>query len=80
MRARKEFMVITFHTTHDALALEELCHTRHLPGRLIPVPGEISAGCGLAWRMLPEEYETYKESLTAAGILFQDVQPVRMYG
>ena len=27
------------------------------PGRLIPVPGTISAGCGLAWCVLPQERE-----------------------
>lgn len=36
-------------------------------GRLIPLPREISAGCGLAWRMLPEEFEQWQHRLDAAG-------------
>ena len=80
MRRKTEQLVVSFHTTADAMAMEQISRERKLPGRLIPVPRMISAGCGLAWRMMPEEYETYKDSLTAAGIPFQDVQPVRMYG
>ena len=28
-------------------------------GRLIPLPSEISAGCGLSWKTKPEEKEKY---------------------
>lgn len=35
-------------------------------GRLIPLPREISAGCGLAWRMLPEEFEQWQNRLDPA--------------
>ena len=37
-----------------------------VPGRLIPLPREISAGCGLAWRMLPEEFEQWQNRLDPA--------------
>ncbi|MEY8352434.1 DUF3343 domain-containing protein [Lachnospiraceae bacterium 54-53] len=48
----KEFkVVITFHTTSEAIAMEAACQRDGLPGRLIPVPREISAGCGLSWAM-----------------------------
>lgn len=47
--------MITFHTTADAMAMEKACRELGVPGRLIPVPREISAGCGLAWcAPLPE--------------------------
>lgn len=42
-------LIITFHTTAGAMALEKSCKKNALPGRLIPVPREISSGCGLAW-------------------------------
>ena len=29
--------------------MEKACRELDVPGRLIPVPREISAGCGLAW-------------------------------
>jgi len=49
MRQKTLKFVITFHTTTDAMAMEKLCKNKQAPGRLIPVPREISAGCGLSW-------------------------------
>ena len=49
MKKRELKLVITFHTTADAMEMEQLCMRRQMPGRLIPVPSTISAGCGLAW-------------------------------
>lgn len=57
MRKREKKIVITFHTTTDAMAMEKYCKERKEPGRLIPVPGTISAGCGLAWCALPKDRE-----------------------
>lgn len=42
-------LVITFHTTTEAMAMEAACKAASADGRLIPVPRCISAGCGLAW-------------------------------
>lgn len=50
MREKKLWLVITFHTTAAAIAMEKLCHAQMLPGRLIPVPRELTADCGMAWR------------------------------
>lgn len=49
MRVKEERIVITFHTTTEAMAAETTFRMQELPGRLIPVPRQISAGCGLAW-------------------------------
>ena len=49
MRQKEWKLVITFHTTADAIAFEKACKSNGKPGRMIPVPREISAGCGLAW-------------------------------
>lgn len=45
---------------------EKQCLAEKVPGRLIPLPREISAGCGLAWRMLPEEFEQWQNRLDPA--------------
>ncbi len=42
------------------------CATAQIPGRLIPLPREISAGCGLAWRMTPEDWEHWNSLLDPA--------------
>ena len=43
-------LVISFNRTVDAIATEEYCLKNSIEGRLIPLPKEISAGCGLAWK------------------------------
>ena len=50
MRAKQPYRVLSFATTQQALAWEKQCAAQGVPGRLIPLPREISAGCGLAWR------------------------------
>lgn len=49
--AREKTMrvVITFHTTTQAMKMEQCCRKKGEEGRLIPVPRQISAGCGMAW-------------------------------
>ncbi len=59
MREKKPFVVLSFHTTMSAMEWEKRCMESGIPGRLIPLPAEISAGCGLAWRMRPEEWEQW---------------------
>ena len=47
MREKRPALVITFPTTAAAMGCESLCIERGLPGRTIPVPGEVAAGCGV---------------------------------
>lgn len=54
MIKKTTMLVITFHTTTDAMAMEAACKALGAPGRLIPVPRSISAGCGLAWCTPPD--------------------------
>lgn len=49
MRSKEKKLVISFYTTADAMAMEKACRECNAPGRLIPVPRNISAGCGMAW-------------------------------
>ena len=42
-------VVETFQTTAEAMAMEKACKEHNVPGRIIPVPRAISAGCGLSW-------------------------------
>ena len=52
---------MTFSTTTHALEAERLCKENKLPGRLIPVPTKISAGCGMALSISPEYSEAVKQ-------------------
>ena len=49
MRPKTLKLVITFHTTAAAMAMEKFCKEENVPGRLIPVPRELTADCGMAW-------------------------------
>ncbi len=50
MIEKKLSLVISFNKTVDAMSVEEYCLKNNVSGRLIPLPKEISAGCGLAWK------------------------------
>ena len=54
MRLKQPRLIVTFHTTTAAMGMEAACAKAGLPGRLIPVPREITAGCGMAWSAPPE--------------------------
>jgi len=45
VRQKKPKLIIAFNTTTAALAFEDICKL----GRLIPVPTQVKAGCGLAY-------------------------------
>lgn len=73
MRKKAPTLVITFATTTRAMKMETCCKEQGGPGRMIPVPGEISAGCGLAWSARPEDREALvllmeQNTLEAEGI------------
>ena len=61
-REKKDYVVVTFRTTAEAMAMEQYCAAHGIRGRLIPVPGEISAGCGICWRMTAEDYAAAGQS------------------
>jgi hypothetical protein len=69
MRKKVLTLIVTFPSTTQAMRMEMKCKEYNAPGRIIPVPGEISAGCGLAWSVEPI-YRNKIEQL----ILEQDIQ------
>ena len=69
MKEKKETLVITFHTTAAALKMEREAKEAGLPGRLIPVPREISAGCGLAWATAPDQEADFQSLVERTGIV-----------
>jgi len=54
MRQKRPTLFFSFPTTAAAMAAESICRGNEVPGRLVPVPREITAGCGLAWMSDPE--------------------------
>ena len=64
MRRKYLQLVVTFATTTAAMEMEQRAEKAEISGRLIPLPSEISAGCGLAWK--PELSERYPHELYGA--------------
>lgn len=78
MRQKKPTLIITFATTTQAMAMEKFCMENGLPGRIIPVPREITAGCGLSWKAKPEEQQLLTEKLTEVGMVWQQMAVIEI--
>ena len=76
MRVKKEQLIITFPTTSDAIRMEKFCQEQQIHGRLIPLPTEISAGCGLSWKTEPGEQDKIAEMLETTDIRWETMQVI----
>lgn len=79
MRQKREKTVITFASTTDAMAMEDVAARLRLPGRIIPVPTDISASCGLAWCVEQSERACLLEAIASQGIAHEGVFEVELY-
>ncbi|MCQ2492135.1 MAG: DUF3343 domain-containing protein [Lachnospiraceae bacterium] len=72
-RKKKNWLVVTFSTVTAAMAMEDYCMGHGVAGRIIPLPQEISAGCGLSWRTQPEEKENLIQMMAEAGLTWESM-------
>lgn len=68
MREKQPRLIVTFRTTVAAMTMERVCAARGVEGRLIPVPGVLRAGCGMAWSAPPGEQDLVERTAAEAGI------------
>ena len=71
MRARVPTRINPFPNSTEALAVETHCRAAGLPGRIIPVPREVTAGCGLAWKAAPEDRDALLAALDGANLRYE---------
>ena len=69
-REKVPTLIISFKTTTNAIAAEKFFLENELPGRIIPLPREVSSGCGLSWKAKPEEEELLVSALNENGLAF----------
>lgn len=50
------------------MEMEAFCRDSGIPGRLIPVPRQLSAGCGIAWRMETAVFAQYRVEIARSKI------------
>ncbi len=66
-------IVITFDTTTDAMMMELFAKENKLSGKLIPLPNEISAGCGLAFKIENGDFEEIQKILKENSISYEKI-------
>ena len=70
---REDLRIITYHTTHQAMAAEEVLHDAAIQFEVVPAPEEVSAGCGLAHRLREEDLDAAVAALQEAGAEYDRV-------
>ena len=63
MREKAMRVIVTFHTTAEAIATETMCRVRGINGKLISAPRSLSADCGIAWSSAPEQRTALERGL-----------------
>lgn len=79
MRQKTPHAVVTFASTADAMAVQAAAGAGGVPGRVIPVPSEVSAGCGLAWAVPAAERVALVAALAERGLAYEAIHEVPLY-
>ena len=72
-RQKTSQIVITFHTTAEAIATERLCEKLQLAGKLIPAPRTLTSDCGIAWSAPLELRPRLLQALSEAAVEYDGV-------
>ncbi|WP_366923508.1 DUF3343 domain-containing protein [Metallumcola ferriviriculae] len=72
----KDYGVITFDTTHDAVKSEVILKEQQARFLLIPTPRSISASCGMAVKFLWEDKESIIAILLEQGVRYHGVHHI----
>lgn len=70
MRQRKPTLFFSFPTTSAAMEAERVCREHGIPGRLVPIPRQITAGCGLAWMSEPDREPEIRDFFERRKLIF----------
>lgn len=77
MKIMKErHLYITFFTSAEAMATEQLCLENNISGKLVPVPRQLSANCGISWQARVEDEEKLKKILKENDIQWEVIQAI----
>lgn len=68
----KNLLYISFYTTSEAIATEKAAKRYQISGRLVPIPRNISAGCGMAFMTDIEHQDILYEILNQEDIEYED--------
>ena len=77
MRQKRYWLVVSFDRKFDALTLENLAPASL--GRMIPLPQQLAAGCGLGFRAEISQKDVLLEFLAENDIAYKCISIVNMY-
>lgn len=76
MRKQQQTLIITFYTTTQAIHMEKICKEYEIPARMIPVPRNLSAGCGHALALEPNYRENVEEMIVKEDIEYEEITEI----
>lgn len=79
MRERHRQLVITFARAAEAMKMDILSDGSDVGGRVIPLPSELSAGCGIAWKAELSERERLLAFMDEKDIRWEAVYEMDLY-
>ena len=79
MREKQLRTVVTFHTTAEAMALEQICKNRGIGGKLISAPRQLSADCGIAWCAPVEETTAIRAAIEESVLEIDGIHEIMLY-
>jgi len=74
-RQKKPKLIIAFNATTQAMAFDEVCKL----GRLIPLPAQVRAGCGLAYCVDMEYEQEIEKMLHEYNVQYFTKQVLELY-
>ena len=78
-RVKTLHAVAAFDTLSDAMAVEAAAKEHGIPGRMIPVPSEINAGCGMSWAAPLDQREELEAALQVHELAYEGIYEVKLY-
>ncbi len=70
--------IVTFPNTHAALAAEKFVETHNIRARIIPVPVEISAECGLSLCMDPDIEAEFTQIADEENLVYSQIYTIEI--
>lgn len=79
MRQKTPHAVVAFDTMSDAMAFEAASKQYSIPGRVIPVPSEVNAGCGMSWAAPLDQREELEAAIEEHKLSYEGIYEVSLY-
>jgi len=76
MLEKQRYTVVSFQTTTQAMAVEKSLMADGVEGRIIPLPPEIDAGCGLAFASRTNTISFFEQYFAAHQLKYDAVTEI----